>query len=79
VLRLCAELEEAGLWDATVQADVETEALTELDAAFEAARATPLPVDAVLDHCFSEDTQRIARQRAALLAGADVGAEGPIA
>ena len=79
VLRLCAELEEAGLWDAAVQADVETEALTELDAAFEAARATPLPVDAVLDHCFTEDTQRIARQRAALLAGADVGAEGPIA
>jgi hypothetical protein len=38
-----------------------------------------LPVDAVLDHCFTEDTQRIARQRAALLAGADVGAEGPIA
>ena len=79
VLRLCAELEEAGLWNAAVQADVETEALTELDAAFEAARATPLPVDAVLDHCFTEDTQRIARQRAALLAGADVGAEGPIA
>ena len=71
--RLRTELETAGLWDDDVQAEVEEAALAALDAALEKARSTPLAPDAMLDHCYTTDTQRLARQRAGLLAEAGPG------
>ena len=73
IKRLRTELETAGLWDDDVQAEVEEAALAALDAALEKARSTPLAPDAMLDHCYTTDTQRLARQRAGLLAEAGPG------
>jgi hypothetical protein len=52
-----------------VHADVEAAAIADIDAAFEKAKSTPLEPDAMLDHCYSQDTQRLARQRAGMLSG----------
>ncbi|MBL6926654.1 MAG: pyruvate dehydrogenase (acetyl-transferring) E1 component subunit alpha [Acidimicrobiia bacterium] len=67
ILRLRSQLEELGLWDDDAQAATEAEAMDLLDNALDAAKAMPLSPDAVLDHCFSADTQRLERQRADLL------------
>ncbi len=67
VLRLRSHLEENGLWDDEAQAATEAEALELLDRAVEAAKAAPLAPDALINHCFAEDTTRLARQRAELL------------
>ncbi|MBC8364010.1 MAG: pyruvate dehydrogenase (acetyl-transferring) E1 component subunit alpha [Actinobacteria bacterium] len=65
---LRSRLEAEGLWDAATQSEVESAALTAVDAAHERARTMPLAPDALLDHCVSEDSPRLARQRLALLA-----------
>ena len=69
IARLRTELEASGLWDDAVHADVEAAAIADIDAAFEKAKSTPLEPDAMLDHCYSQDTQRLARQRAGMLSG----------
>jgi pyruvate dehydrogenase E1 component alpha subunit len=65
--RLRAALSEAGFWDDDIHAATEVAAVARLDEAFEAAKATPLEPDAVLDHCYATDTPRIAKQRTELL------------
>ena len=65
--RLRTELSDKGLWDDDTHAATETAALARFEEAFEVAKATPLKPDAVLDHCYSTDTPRLARQRAELL------------
>ena len=67
VLRLTSQLRKLGLWDDAAQQETEVEALELLDRAVEDARSAPLAVDALLDHCFSVDTQRLALQRSQLL------------
>jgi len=37
------------------------------------ALARPIAPDAVLDHCFAQDTQRMARQRDSLLGAPEAG------
>ena len=64
---LRAELSDRGLWDDDTQVATEAAALARFDEAFEAAKATPLEPDALLDHCYSTDTPRLARQRTELL------------
>ncbi|HIG24546.1 MAG TPA: pyruvate dehydrogenase (acetyl-transferring) E1 component subunit alpha [Acidimicrobiia bacterium] len=61
-------LSSEGLWDDAHHAEVAQSALDLFDASFERACQWPLSPDAVLDHCYAEDTPRMARQRAALLA-----------
>ena len=65
--RLRTELSDLGLWDDDTHATTEAAALARIDDAFEAAKTAPLKLDAVLDHCYSTDTQRLARQRTELL------------
>ncbi len=65
--RLRTELRDRGLWDDDTHAATEAAALARFDEAFEAAKTAPLEPDAVLDHCYSTDTQRLARQRTELL------------
>jgi len=65
--RLRTELSDRGLWDDETHAATEVAALARFDEAFEAAKTAPLEPDAVLDHCYSTDTPRLARQRAELL------------
>ena len=65
--RLRTELSDRGLWDDDTHAAAEAAALARFDEAFEVAKTTPLEPDAVLDHCYSTDTQRLARQRTELL------------
>ena len=67
VLRLACHLRELDLWDDVAQEETEAEALGLIDSAFDAAKSTPLTPDALLDNCFSTDTQRLARQRFQLL------------
>ena len=64
---LRTELRDRGLWDDDTHAATEATALARFDEAFEVAKTAPLEPDAVLDHCYSTDTQRLARQRAELL------------
>ncbi|MBC8363379.1 MAG: hypothetical protein H8E59_00060, partial [Actinobacteria bacterium] len=66
-LRADREAPDAG--DGAAHAEVEAAALADVDAAFDKARSPPMESDAMLDHCYSQDTQRLARQRAGLLAG----------
>lgn len=61
-------LSSEGLWDDAHHAEVAQSALDLFDASFERACQWPLSPDAVLDHCYAEDTPRMARQRSALLA-----------
>ena len=65
--RLRTELSDRGLWDDDPHAATEAAALARFDEAFEVAKTAPLEPDAVLDHCYSTDTQRLARQRTELL------------
>ena len=65
--RLRARLVKRGLWDDEANAATEAESLARFDEAFDRARATPIAPDAVLDHCTTVDSQRLARQRALLL------------
>ena len=65
--RLRTELSNQGLWDDDTHAATEAAALDRFEEAFEAAKTAPLKPDAVLDHCYSTDTPRLARQRAELL------------
>jgi pyruvate dehydrogenase E1 component alpha subunit len=65
--RLRTELSDRGLWDDDTHAATEAAALARFDEAFEVAKTAPLEPDAVLDHCYSTDTQRLARQRTELL------------
>jgi len=65
--RLRAHLVEQDLWDEETHADIEAEALARFDEAFDEARATPIAPDAVVDHCTTVDSQRLARQRSLLL------------
>ena len=65
--RLRAHLVKRGLWDDEAHAATEAESLARFDEAFDRARATPIAPDAVLDHCTTVDSQRLARQRALLL------------
>jgi len=67
VLRLSSQLRSLGLWDDAAQQETEAVALELLDRAVEEARSAPLAADALLDHCLSADTQRLARQRSQLL------------
>ena len=64
---LRTELRDRGLWDDDTHAATEAAALARFDEAFEVAKTAPLEPDAVLDHCYSTDTQRLARQRTELL------------
>ena len=64
---LRTELRDRGLWDDDTHAATEATALARFDEAFEVAKTAPLEPDAVLDHCYSTDTQRLARQRTELL------------
>ncbi len=73
VHRLANHLGDLGLWDDDSQAKVEAAALTRIEDAYNMAMAQPLAADAVLDHCFSTDTPRMARQRAALLSAVPHG------
>ena len=65
--RLRTELSDRGLWDDDTHAATEAAALARFDEAFEVAKTAPLEPDAVLDHCYSTDTPRLARQRTELL------------
>jgi pyruvate dehydrogenase E1 component alpha subunit len=65
--RLRSELSDLGLWDDDTHTTTEAAALARIDDAFEAAKTAPLKLDAVLDHCYSTDTPRLARQRTELL------------
>ena len=65
--RLRTELSNQGLWDDDTHAATETAALARFEEAFDVAKTTPLKPDAVLDHCYSTDSPRLARQRAELL------------
>ena len=65
--RLRTELSDLGLWDDDTHAATEAAALARFDEAFEVAKTAPLEPDAVLNHCYSTDTQRLARQRTELL------------
>ena len=65
--RLRTELSDRGLWDDDTHAATEAAALARFDEAFEVAKTAPLEPDAVLNHCYSTDTQRLARQRTELL------------
>ncbi len=65
--RLRTELSNRGLWDDDNHAATEAAALARFDEAFEVAKTAPLEPDAVLNHCYSTDTQRLARQRTELL------------
>ena len=65
--RLRTELSDRGLWDDDTHAATEAAALVRFDEAFEVAKTAPLEPDAVLNHCYSTDTQRLARQRTELL------------
>ncbi len=67
VHRLRADLTARGCWDDDIQTEVETAALARIDDALDKALTTPLAHDAVLDHCYAEDTQRLAAQRRVLL------------
>ena len=67
VLRLVSQLRDLDLWDDAAQEKTEAEALKLIDRAVEAARSAPLAADALLDHCLSADSQRLARQRSQLL------------
>lgn len=68
-----AQLRELGLWDDERQAAAEAQASRVIDEAVEQALATPLAPDAFFDHVYAEPTQRMQRQRRALL---DLEAEG---
>ncbi|MEC9467697.1 MAG: thiamine pyrophosphate-dependent enzyme [Actinomycetota bacterium] len=65
--RLETHLEALGLWGDEDRATVQAEALTLFDGAFERAEAWPTAPGALMDHCFAEDSQRMARQRRDLL------------
>jgi pyruvate dehydrogenase E1 component alpha subunit len=71
--RLRTKLSDRGLWDDDTHAATEAAALARFDEAFEVAKTVPLEPDAVLDHCYSIDTQRLARQRTELLGRSPVG------
>tara|TARA_B100001123_G_scaffold281637_1_gene313647 strand:- start:353 stop:988 length:636 start_codon:yes stop_codon:yes gene_type:complete len=65
--RLRAHLVKQDLWDDETHSGIEAEALVRFDEAFDEARATPIAPDAVVDHCTTVDSQRLARQRSLLL------------
>ena len=73
VQRLGAHLAALGLWDDDAQVATETAAMARIDEAFEMALTTPLAPDAVLDHCLTQDTQRMVRQRESLLGTPEAG------
>jgi len=57
-------LESDGLWNAEIKSRTERLALEIFDSAFEKANNTPLSPNALFDHCYTEDTQRLKRQKA---------------
>ena len=73
VQRLGAHLTDLGLWDDDAQAATEAAAMARIDEALEMALARPIAPDAVLNHCFAQDTQRMARQRDSLLGAPEAG------
>ncbi len=70
--RLEKHLVELGLWDDEIRSAVETQALSRIDEATDAAEAHPLRAEALMDHCLSVDSPRMARQRLALLSEAEL-------
>jgi pyruvate dehydrogenase E1 component alpha subunit len=79
IRRLRRHLQGRGLWDDTRQAEAEAAAAAEVDAAWDAAEATPVAPDAFFDHVYAEPTPRMVSQRAELRArlGLEPGAAGP--
>lgn len=64
ILAFRRHLEQCGLWDQSDQEAAEKSADDLMNAAIEAAEATPLEPDAFFDHVFAEPTPRMRSQRA---------------
>jgi TPP-dependent pyruvate/acetoin dehydrogenase alpha subunit len=68
IVRLRRHLEDRGLWDGELHAATEAAAAAEIDAAWDAAEATPVAPDHFFDHVYAEPTPRMVTQRAELRA-----------